>query len=128
MQISHSIVQQSYGIPQANYLQSHYNNSNYLTKNPSYPLSYSSALQYQAISPVYNSTETNYQPSGYQLRQYPNYNQYGSPIKAYVSSSPSTHIPYEPPKATYSPTHRLYGPLITVPSNKEKTDNEVDVS
>lgn len=127
VQVSQSIVHQSYGIPQVAYLQTHYNNTNYLSKNPSYQLAYPSALQYQAISPMYNSNDSNYQPPPLQLRQYQSYNQYGNPIKTYVGS-PTKHIPYEPPSVRYSPTHRLYGPVITVPSNKEKTEAEVDVS
>lgn len=127
LQVSQSIVHQTYGIPQVAYLQTHYSNSNYVSKNPSYQLSYPSALQYQAISPMYNSNDSNYQPPPFQLRQYPSYNQYGSPIKTYVSS-PTKHNPYETPSVMYSPTHRLYGPLITVPCNKEKPDSEGDVS
>ncbi|KAJ8962344.1 hypothetical protein NQ318_018326 [Aromia moschata] len=72
-------------------------------------MAYPSAMQYQAISPMYGSQPT-YQPPP--PRQYPSYNQHGSPIKTYANSSPK-HIPYEAP-ATYSPTHKLYGPPVAV--------------
>lgn len=91
---------------------------------------YQSAHQFQGITPAYssnNSSDQHPQSSTYSVRQYPSYNQYGSPIKTYVSS-PSKHIGYEPSAATYSPTHRLYGPFITVPCSKEKSENEIDVS
>ncbi|RZB40559.1 RNA polymerase II degradation factor 1, partial [Asbolus verrucosus] len=64
--------------------------------------------QYQAISPMYSSQPT-YQPPP---RQYPSYNQHGSPIKTYMNNSPK-HIPYDQP-ASYSPSHKLYGPPVPV--------------
>ncbi|KAJ8921734.1 hypothetical protein NQ315_010644 [Exocentrus adspersus] len=105
-QIPPSVIHQSYGITQVAYRQMNYNNPNYISQNPSHQIAYPSAMQYQAISPMYTSQPT-YQPPP---RQYPSYNQHGSPIKTYVNSSPK-HIPYEQPP-TYSPTHKFYGPPV----------------
>lgn len=107
-QIPPSVIHQSYGITQVAYRQANYNNTNYISQSPSHQIAYPSAMQYQAISPMYTSQPT-YQPPP---RQYPSYNQHGSPIKTYVNSSPK-HIPYEQP-TTYSPTHKFYGPPVAV--------------
>ncbi|KAJ8932295.1 hypothetical protein NQ314_014788 [Rhamnusium bicolor] len=108
-QIPQSIIHQSYGVTQIAYRHVNYNNPNYISQSPSHQIAYPSAMQYQAISPMFTSQPT-YQPPP--PRQYPSYNQHGSPIKTYVNNSPK-HIPYEQP-ATYSPTHKLYGPTVAV--------------
>uniref|UniRef100_A0A6P7F7E5 YLP motif-containing protein 1 n=1 Tax=Diabrotica virgifera virgifera TaxID=50390 RepID=A0A6P7F7E5_DIAVI len=102
-QIPPSVIHQSYGV-QPQYRQVTYNNPNYVTQSPSHQMTYPSAMQYQAISPMY-SNQPAYQPPP--VRQYPNYAQHASPIKTYMNNS-ANHIPYDQPVA-YSPTHRLYG-------------------
>nr|XP_023025876.1 uncharacterized protein LOC111513888 [Leptinotarsa decemlineata] len=77
-------------------------------------------MQYQAISPMYTSQPT-YQPP--QVRQYPSYNQYCSPIKTYMNNSPK-HIPYDQPMA-FSPTHRFHGPPGASSAAKDKNNCEV---
>ncbi|KAG5875596.1 hypothetical protein JTB14_025373 [Gonioctena quinquepunctata] len=114
-QIPQSIIHQSYGVTQVPYRQATYNNPNYISHSPSHQMAYPSAMQYQAISPMYTSQPT-YQPP--QLRQYPSYNQHGSPIKTYVNSSPK-HIPYDQ-QVSFSPTHRLYGPVVSSTVVKDK--------
>lgn len=109
--ITQSVVHQSYGVTQGPYRtytpvyqnspphQSH--QMSQMSQMPSYQ---PSALQYQAISPMYTSQPT-YQPPP--PRQYPGYNPHGSPMKTFVNSSPK-HIPYEPQTNSYSPQHKLY--------------------
>lgn len=108
------------------YLQSSYDNPNCNTQQASYPVAYYSPHQYQRITTDY-CNDPDYQSSTYSVRQYPNYNQYGSPIKTYVSSS-SKHISYKSSVSMCSPTHRLYGSYITVPNEKEKSNKEIGVS
>ncbi|KAJ8976666.1 hypothetical protein NQ317_004684 [Molorchus minor] len=91
--IPQNVIHQSYGVTQAAYRQVNYSNPSYIPQNSPHQMAYPSAMQYQAISPMFTSQPT-------------------SPIKTYVSSSPK-HIPYEQP-ATYSPTHKLYGPPVPV--------------
>ncbi|CAH1374534.1 uncharacterized protein [Tenebrio molitor] len=107
-QIPQSVIHQSYGVTQVSYRQVNYTNPNYISQNSPHQMSYPSAMQYQAISPMYTSQPT-YQPPP--PRQYPSYNQHGSPIKTYMNNSPK-HIPYDQP--AYSPTHKLYGPPVQV--------------
>lgn len=122
-QIPQNVIHQTYGIASVAYRQLHYNNPNYISQSPSHQMAYPSAMQYQAISPMYNN-QPPYQPPP--IRQYPSYNQHGSPIKTYVNNSPK-HIPYEP-QITYSPTHTLYGPPVAVPGKRERNDTELTVS
>ncbi|XP_063912339.1 uncharacterized protein LOC135129163 [Zophobas morio] len=107
-QIPQSVIHQSYGITQVSYKPLNYASPGYMPQNSPHQINYSSAMQYQAISPMYTN-QPNYQPAP--TRQYPSYNQHGSPIKTYMNNSPK-HIPYEQP--AYSPTHKLYGPPVTV--------------
>ncbi|EEZ98373.2 uncharacterized protein tow [Tribolium castaneum] len=108
-QIPQSVIHQSYGVTQVPYRHVNYPPPSYITQNPPQQISYPSAMQYQAISPMYTSQPT-YQPPP--PRQYPSYNQHGSPIKTYMNNSPK-HIPYDQP--AYSPSHKLYGPPVAKP-------------
>lgn len=103
--ITQSVVHQSYGVTQGPYrtYTPVYQNS---PPHPSQQLSsyQQSALQYQAISPMYTSQPTYPAPS----RQYPVYNPHGSPLKTYSNNSPK-HIPYDSQSNSYSsPSHKLY--------------------
>lgn len=119
-QISQNIIHQSFGVSQM-YKPNPYNNPNYIAPSSSHQVpAYPSALQYSAISPMYNSQPTYPAPS---VRQYAGYNQHGSPIKSYVNSSPK-HIPYDQP-TVYSPSHKLYGPPVQVPTPKTYSNGEV---
>lgn len=115
LQIPQSVIHQSYGVTQVNYRQINYTNPNYISQSPSHQMAYPSAMQYQALSPMYTSQPT-YQPPPMVARQYPpSYNQHGSPIKTYVQSTTSPkHISYEQP-AGYSPSHKLYGSPVVQP-------------
>lgn len=111
------MIHQSYGVAQPQYRQVTYNNPNYVTQSPSHQMTYPSAMQYQALSPMY-TTQPTYQPPP--MRQYPNYNQHASPIKSYVNNSPN-HIPYDQP-AAYSPSHRMYGMPMAVQAQEKPSE------
>lgn len=105
-QIPPNIIHQSYGVAQPSYRQTAYNP---IYQQPG-PTVYSSAMQYQALSPMYINQAT-YQPPP---KHYPSYNQHGSPIKMVYQNNSVKHIPYEQPQVTYSPSHKIYG---SVPKN-----------
>lgn len=109
IQIPQSVIHQSYGITQVNYRQINYTNPNYISQSPSHQMAYPSALQYQALSPMYTSQPTYQPPPPMVARQYPSYNQHGSPIKTYVNTSPKHIATYDQTVPSYSPTHKLYG-------------------
>lgn len=100
-QLTQSVVHQSYGVTQqVSYRQVPYNNA-YIPNPPHQVNVYPSAMQYQALSPMYSSQPT-YQPPP---RQYQNYN--NSPSKNYQNNSPK-HIPYDP-HGYNNPAHKVYG-------------------
>lgn len=118
--------QQLHGLSSNLYLQSSYDNPNCKTQQASYPVAFYSPHQFQGITTPY-CNDPDYQSSTYSVLQYPNYNQCGSPIKAYVSSS-SKSISYKSSVSMCSPTHRLYGSYTTVPNEKENSNREIGVS
>lgn len=102
--IASNSMHQSYGISQTQYRPAAYNP---VYEQPN-SASYSSAMQYQALSPMY-ITQSTYQPPP---KLYPSYNQHGSPIKMVYQNNSMKHIPYEQPQVTYSPSHKVYGPVL----------------
>lgn len=81
-----------------------YRQTNY-NPNPTVP-AYPSAVQYQALSPLYTSQPTYQAPAARQYHQ-----NYGSPVKGHPNYS--KNIPYHDQQqlvVSYSPGHKLYGP------------------
>ncbi|CAG9857051.1 unnamed protein product [Phyllotreta striolata] len=105
-QIPPSVIHQSYGVAQPQYRQLTYNNPNYVNQSPSHQMaSYPSAMQYQAISPMYAAQPPmRHHQAGYQV----------NPAKAFIGNPSPNHIPYDQPVA-YSPAHRVYGVQGTPP-------------
>ncbi|KAF5272907.1 hypothetical protein FQA39_LY07673 [Lamprigera yunnana] len=103
--ITSNTIHQSYGVSQPSYRQTVYNPVYQQTSSSTY----SSAMQYQMLSPMY----VNQPPYQVPQKHYTNYNQHGSPIKIVYQNNAVKHIPVEQP-LSYSPTHNVYG---SVPKN-----------
>lgn len=101
--VPQNAIHQAYGVSQVSYRQCYtpvYHNIHQSN------ISYASALQYQALSPMYT-----YQAP---QKQYPSYNQHGSPIKAFVNSksAPATRN-----DSNYSPTQKYNGQNLVYATN-----------
>lgn len=105
--INQNVIEPTYGInQQLTYRSQTYHNQTYVPVEASSNQIYSSAMQYQALSPMYVNAQQQYQQ-----RKYPSYNQHGSPIKYITNSSPK-HIPYENPSVQQCSSHKMYGPPV----------------
>ncbi|CAG9822425.1 unnamed protein product [Phaedon cochleariae] len=114
-QIPQSVIHQSYGVAQTPFRPTPYANPNYVSQSPSHQMAYPSAMQYQAISPMYASQPT-----------------YQAPPLGNVAK----HAGYDAQTA-YSPSHKGYGVPVAVPAvvlpgsvsgggvGKEKNNGEV---
>lgn len=115
------MIHQSYGVTQAVYRQAGYPVAPYaVSHSPPQQIAYPSAMQYQAISPMYGSQPTYRAPPPPPSRQHP---AYGSPVR-YNGGSPKH---YEQPAAGYSPQHRGYGPPKGAYVNGELAQQQVGV-
>ncbi|KAB0801584.1 hypothetical protein PPYR_03770 [Photinus pyralis] len=112
-QIPPNVIHQSYGVTQPAYRQTVYNPVYQQTTSNSY----SPAMQYQVLSPMYINQQSYQQPSP---KLYPSYNQHGSPIKMVYQTNNVKHIPVEQSQISYSPSHKVYG---SVPKSSSSFTN-----
>ncbi|XP_060523745.1 uncharacterized protein LOC132700439 isoform X2 [Cylas formicarius] len=111
------------------YRQVAYGHPNYMSQGSRatcVPATYPSALQYQAISPLYGQVPAAYPPAA--LRQYPSYNQCGSPLKPYSKhhTGNSSFPDYSQEVIHSSASHKIVSVVKQVPdlSNGDVTQQK----